>query len=191
MVWHRQDLTWAKLNPILLPQSSVPVERAATNVAKPKRKLQQSNTHTRDLLAKRSASDAHDSDAGQARPSAKASSQAATAGRGRPAKAAAAVARPTVGKSKPAKAVQREVTSDLDEEDAVLADEPSRADTSAGARAGAGSSPWSAGQRGEKLLLALGGMHTREQQACTSKLAKIGVACVSHKQCPGYGDHEL
>ena len=55
----------------------------------------------------------------------------------------------------------------------------------AGARANAGNSPWSASKKKAKAVLALGSMHTGEQQVYFSKLTKIGVTCVSHKQCPG------
>ena len=48
----------------------------------------------------------------------------------------------------------------------------------------AGNSPWASGGSPERPLLVLGSMHTREQQANTAKLTKIGVPCLTHKQCP-------
>ena len=55
----------------------------------------------------------------------------------------------------------------------------------AGARANAGNSPWSTSKKKAKAVLALGSMHTRDQKVYFSKLTKIGVACLSHKSCPG------
>ena len=142
------------------------------SLAKPKRKLQRVDPHTRQLPAKLAAGPAQATSAAQSEPWAQ----------GKAARASSA--NPVGLKSRSGKAALPVERHTSDDEEAVLAGEPVRADTPAGVRAGAGSSPWSGGQRGEKTLVALGGMHTHEQQAYSSKLAKIGVQCVTHKQCP-------
>jgi len=133
----RQDLTWKELQPLLLPDVSVhDVEAPSAHPAKPKRKLQKVNTHTRDLQAKPTASDAPRASAAAtaALPAArqaaarvgkgaKASSAAPAAAKGKAAKAASAAA----GKGKRA----HRHSSQHDEE-AVLADEPIRTNTPAG-----------------------------------------------------------
>ncbi|KAA6423756.1 MAG: hypothetical protein FRX49_06327 [Trebouxia sp. A1-2] len=187
----RQDLTWKELQPIMLPDVLVrDPEAPSAHPAKPKRKLQKVNTHTRDLQARPTASDAltaspaatavlpsaHQA-AARVRKSAKASSVASAAAKGKAAKAASAAA----GKGKRARR-----HSSQDDEEAVLADEPIRSNTPAGARANAGNSPWSTSKKKGKAVLALGSMHTRDQQVYFSKLTKIGVPCVTHKQCPGW-----
>ncbi|KAL0031707.1 hypothetical protein WJX79_002272 [Trebouxia sp. C0005] len=128
----RQDLTWKELQPIMLPDVLVrDPEAPSAHPAKPKRKLQKVNTHTR-------------------------------------------------------KGKRARRHSSQDDEEAVLADEPIRSNTPAGARANAGNSPWSTSKKKGKAVLALGSMHTRDQQVYFSKLTKIGVPCVTHKQCPGW-----
>lgn len=111
-------------------------EAPSAHPAKPKRKLQKVNTHTRDLQARPTASDAltaspaatavlpsaHQA-AARVRKSAKASSVASAAAKGKAAKAASAAA----GKGKRARR-----HSSQDDEEAVLADEPIRSNTPAG-----------------------------------------------------------
>lgn len=133
----RQDLTWKELQPILLPDVSVhDAEAPPAHPAKPKRKLQKVNTHTRDLQAKPTAADALGASAAatavlpSARPAAarmgkgaKASCAAPAAAKGKAAKAASAAA----GKGKRAHRL-----SSPNDEEAVLADEPIRSNTPAG-----------------------------------------------------------
>ena len=142
-----------------------------------KRKLRPADTHLRGLQPKPAAQPAAAADA---LPQA-ALVQSADTGR-KPVK-------PTQTGRRFAKAVSRAE----EDEQAVLAEEPVRADTPAGPWADAGNCPGSkaaasvtpcSGSKKGRVVFALGSMHTREQQAFSSKLAKIGVACVSHTQCP-------
>ena len=95
------------------------------------------------------------------------------------------------GRSAKAGSSKNQQVSAEEEEQAVLAEEPTRADTPAGSRANAGNcpkapagcTPCSASKK-PRVVIALGSMHTHEQQAYSSKLARIGVACVSHTECP-------
>ena len=120
----RQDLTWKELQPILLPDVLVhDAEAPSAHPAKPKRKLQKVNTHTRDLQAKPTASDALGASA--AATAALPSASQAAARVGKTAKAAAASA--AAGKGKKAHR-----HSSYDDEEAVLADEPIRSNTPAG-----------------------------------------------------------
>ena len=130
----RQDLTWKELQPILLPEVSVhDAEAPSAQPAKPKRKLQKVNTHTRDLQPKPTALGASEAAtaalpsarqaAAQSGKGAKASCAALAAAKGKAAKAASAAA----GKGKRA----HRHSSQHDEE-AVLADEPIRSNTPAG-----------------------------------------------------------
>ena len=189
----RQDLTWKELQPILV--QSEPAQTAAQPVhptaAKNKRKLQQPATHTQQLTTQQPAVPAINAgkpagrDTTQPRsgdPRANLSGETAEALEA-PAQAPAKV---HAKKSKAVPRSHRQSMSGGDsptDDEAVLANESTRADTPAGGRAAAGNSPWGAGQREERVLVALGGMHSHEQQACMAKLAKIGVSCISHKQC--------
>lgn len=174
----RQELTWQELQPILLPASP-----NLEPLKKPKRKLQRADTHMLDVRPKATAGSA-DADAvpdNAPKQSAARSRQAA---------------KPSKAKGRAAKTASRSQQLLADEgsevEEAVLAEEPVRADTPAGPRADAGTgpaskpgisiTPYSASKK-PKALVALGSMHTSEQQACSSQLAKIGVAFVTHKQC--------
>lgn len=103
---------------------------------KPKRKLQKVNTHTRDLQAKPTASDAFGASA--AATAALPSAPQAAARRGKGAKASSAA--PAAAKGKAAKAANAAASkgkrahrqSSQHDEEAVLADEPIRSDTPAG-----------------------------------------------------------
>ena len=173
----REEVTWEQLQPILLPASSTTPAKPAS---KPKRKLQPAETHMCRLQPKPAAQEAPGTDAlPRAAPA-----QSEDASR-RPAK-------PALAKKRSAKAGNRNQQVPADEEEqAVLAEEPIRADTPSGPQADAGNcpkapaeyTPCSASKK-PRVVIALGSMHTQEQQAYSSKLAKIGVACVSHTQCP-------
>ena len=173
----RAELTWEELQPILLPASST---TQAEPASKPKRKLQPAQMHVSCLQPKRSAPEAPGT---AALPSA-APAQASHASR-KPAKPAPA------GRSFAKAGSRNQKVPAEEEEQAVLAEEPTRADTPAGPRADAGNcpkavadcTPCSASKK-PRVVIALGSMHTHEQQAYSSKLARIGVACVSHPQCP-------
>lgn len=171
----RQDLTWEELQPILLPAAS-----EAEPASKPKRKLHPAETHMRRLQPKTAAQQAPGTDAVPS--TAPVLSEDASRKLAKPAQAG----------RRPAKAGSRkQAVPSEDEEQAVLAKAPIRADTPAGPRANvgncpkpaAGCTPCSAGKK-PRVVIALGSMHTEEQQAYSSKLARIGVACVSHTQCP-------
>lgn len=171
----RQDLTWEELQPILLPAAS-----EAEPASKPKRKLHPAETHMRRLQPKTAARQAPGTDAVPS--AAPVPSQDASR---KPAKPAQAGRRPAKPGSK-----NQPVPSE-EEQQAVLAQEPTRADIPAGPwansgncpKAAAGCAPCNAGKK-PRVMIALGSMHTQEQQAYSSKLARIGVACVSHTQCP-------
>ena len=171
----RQDLTCEELQPILLPAAS-----EAEPASKPKRKLHPAEPHMRRLQPKT----AHQAPGTDALPSTE-PVQSEDASR-KPAKPAQAGRRPAKAGSRN-QAVPAE-----EEEQAVLAEEPIRGDTPAGPRgntgncpkAAAGCTPCSSAGKKPRVVIALGSMHTQEQQAYSSKLARIGVACVSHTQCP-------
>lgn len=173
----RQEVTWKELQPILLPVSPTPQAEAAT---KPKRKLQPAETHMRGTKAKPAATKPADTDALPSVASAPASRKSA-----KPAQA---------GRMSAKAANRSQQLSDGDEdEQAVLAEEPTRGDTHAGLRADAGNCPAAkdaaacapcSASKQPRVMIALGSMHTRQQQAYSKKLIKIGVACVSHTQCP-------
>lgn len=173
----REELTWEQLQPLLLPASSTTQAKPAS---KPKRKLQPAATHVPRLQLKAAAQQAPGTDAV---PSA-APVQSEDASR-KPAKPA-----PAGGRSATAGSRNQQVPAE-EEEQAVLAGEPIRAATPAGPQADAGNcpeapagcTPCSASKK-PRVVIALGSMHTHEQQAYSSKLARIGVACVSHTQCP-------
>lgn len=174
----RQELTWKELQPILLPVSHKAHAEPASK-APAKRKLGPADTHLRGSQPRPAAQQAAATDA-QPRV---ASVQPAGTSR-KPAK-------PAHPGRKPAKAASR--AAEDEDEQAVLAEEPTRADTPAGPQADAGTGPAGkaaasvtpcSGSKKSRVMIALGSMHTREQQAYSSKLAKIGVACVSHTQCP-------
>lgn len=165
------------MQPILLPAS---FKTQAKPASKPKRKLQPAETHIRRLQPKPAAQQAPGTDA---LPSA-APAQSVDASR-KPVKPA-----PAGGRCAKAGSRNQQVPAE-EEEQAVLAEEPTRADTPAGPHADAGNcpkapagcTPCSASKK-PRVVIALGSMHTHEQQTYSSKLAKIGVACVSHTQCP-------
>lgn len=152
----------------------------AKPASKPKRKLQPAETHVRRLQPKPAAQRAPDTGA---LPSA-APAQSEDARR-KP-------VQPALAGRRSAKAGSRNQQVPAEEEEqAVLAEEPTRADMPAGPRADAGNcpkapagcTPCSASKK-PRVVIALGSMHTHEQQAYSIKLANIGVACVSHTQCP-------
>ncbi|KAL3154240.1 hypothetical protein ABBQ32_013740 [Trebouxia sp. C0010 RCD-2024] len=171
----RQELTWKELQPILLPVS--PKSHAEPgSKATAKRKLRPADTHLRGLQPKPAAQETAATDAlPHVAP-------VPSADTGRKS------ANPTHAGWKFVKACRAE-----EAEQAVLAEEPIRADTPAGPRAEAGNCPGPkaaasatpcSGSKKARVMIALGSMHSCEQQAYSSKLAKIGVACVSHTQCP-------
>ena len=171
---------------------SEPAQPAAQPVHPPavrnKRKLQQPATHTRQLTIQQPAVAAINAGKPAGLDSAQPRSAEPTIDL--PGDAAEVVEAPAKAPAKKSKALSRSHRQSMSggdsptADEAVLANESLRADTPAGARAAAGNSPWGAGQREVRVLVALGGMHSHEQQACMTKLAKIGVSCISHKQCP-------
>lgn len=172
----RQDLTWEELQPILLPAAS-----EAEPASKPKRKLHPAETHMGRLQPKSAAQQAPATDAVPS------TEQVLSKDASRK------PAKPAQAGRRPAKAGSRSEAVPLEqEEQAVLAEAPTRADTPAGPRANtgncpkaaAGCTPCSSAGKKPRVVIALGSMHTQEQQAYSSKLARIGVACVSHAQCP-------
>ena len=178
----RQELTWQELQPILLPASP-----NVEPLKKPKRKLQRADTHMRDAQPKAAADPAGDGVLPISAPTASAA----------PSRKAA---KPVQARGRLVKTASRSqqllADEDVEAEEAVLAEEPIRADTPAGPRADAGSGPGSkpstsntpySANKKPRALVALGSMHTSEQQACSSQLANIGVAFVAHKQCSRYG----
>ena len=182
-------MTWEELQPILVSEPAQPAAQPVhPTAAKNKRKLQQPVTHTRQLTTQQPAVAAIKAD----KPAGLDTTQPRSAGpkAGLPGDAAEAVGAPAKAPARKSKALPRSRRQSMSGgdspsgEEAVLANESTRADTPAGARAAAGNSPWGTGQREERALVALGGMHSNEQQACMNKLAKIGVSCISHKQCP-------
>ncbi|KAL3139869.1 hypothetical protein ABBQ38_004164 [Trebouxia sp. C0009 RCD-2024] len=171
----RQELTWKELQPILLPVSLKPHVEPGSK-APAKRKLHPPDTHLRGLQPKPAAQQAAATDA------------VLHVGPVQSADTARKSAKPTHAGRKSAKTGRAE-----EDEQAVLAEEPIRADTPAGPGADAGNCPGPkaaasvtpcSGSKKARVMIALGSMHSREQQAYSIKLAKIGVACVSHTQCP-------
>ena len=133
----RQDLTWKELEPILLPDlSGHDAEAPSAQPAKPKRKLQKVNTHTRDLQPKPTASDALGASAAATAALPPARQAAARVGKG----AKALCAAPAAARGKAAKAAsvaagkgkRAHRHSSQHDEEAVLADEPIRTNTPAG-----------------------------------------------------------